>query len=331
MVLSGTDRERMADYLRDRNVNVTSAIAPVSPRFILHDTSVVLSAGQIDRESRNGRGPLGLGVNVFVPRSSGGVLTRPNFYEPRRPTTTEFEKASDVLTRAQREGLMRQVWQATKSNGRQWGLAIALNNLGLSAGEIAKEQQGAVRQLTSNDRVYTAATWTTENICNRYLQGDGSISINDPKMASACNRLRGYFATRNERVKSSVAVEIIQVGARSERGNQNTCDPRNGNIATLPSPVYSDTQYQNTIAAYFRAALMANKFPETTTHFKLDAGLPEAHCDPRCFNVGRMYNSIATILGHPRGTRYGIAPSYGIRGGVNNVWWDNRICRSAPN
>jgi hypothetical protein len=330
--LTAAEREKLTSYLQQQGIGVPPQVSNInSPTFILHDTSVILPNAALERELREGRGPLGLGVNVYVPRSSGAVVARPNFYESRRPTTTEYEKGSDILSRSERESLMRRVWSVTNSNGRSQGLNLALANLRLTPTEQKKEQASAARQLgSSGDKIYTTATWTIEKICDRYNQGDRSISINDSAMNSACDRLSGYFRTRNERVRTSVAVEILQVGARSEKGNQNTCNPRNSNIATLPSPPYSDTQYKNVLNNYLRAALMAGAYPKITTHFALDARLPESHCDPRCFNLTRLYHAISTISGHPRGTSYGITPSYGTSGGSNNLWWDNGTCHGAP-
>ena len=127
------------------------------------------------------------------------------------------------------------------------------------------------------------------------------------------------------------ALQIVQVGARSERGNQNTCSASNGNIATLPTPPYSDNQYNSALALYLRSTLAAGKFPQLTTHFTLDTFDPEGHCDPRCFNLNKLYNAIAATMGHAQGSSYGITPSYGTRSGTNNIWWDDRICHgSAP-
>jgi hypothetical protein len=330
--LTATEREKLTSYLQQQGIDVSPQVSNInSPTFILHDTSVILSSTALERELREGRGPLGLGVNVYVPRSSGAVVARPNFYESRRPTTTEYEKGSDILSRSERESLMRRVWSVTNSSGRSQGLNLALANLRLTPTEQQKEQISAAKQLSSSgNKIYTTATWTIEKICDRYSQGDRSISINDSAMTSACNRLSGYFRTRNERVRNSVSVEILQVGARSAAGNQNTCNPRNSNIATLPNPPYSDTQYKNVLNNYLRAALMAGAYPKITTHFVLDARLPESHCDPRCFNLTRLYHAISTVSGHPRGTSYGLIPSYGTSGGSNNLWWDNGTCHGTP-
>jgi hypothetical protein len=329
-VLSPGERDKISAYLRSRNVSSSSIFNPLTDtRFILHDTSVIMSPIVLDRERQLGRGPLGLGVNAFLPRENATVLARPNFYEPRRPTTTEFEKASDILVKSDRERLLRQAWRSTNGDARHQALDTALANLNLSSSEIAKEQKEAREKLAAaSGRIYTTATWAVEAICTRYNGGDRSIAnpSQEDSLRSACGPLTNYFNIRNSRVKSTVAAEILQVGTRSDKGNQNTCSASNPNIATLPNPPYSDNQYNSITSMYLRAALAAGKFPQMTTHFALDTFDPEGHCDPRCFNLTKLYNEIASVMGHARGSSYGIVPSYGTRSGTNNIWWDDRIC-----
>jgi hypothetical protein len=335
-VLTAGEKEKISAYLRSRNIGINTSVKDLGDtRFILHDTSVAMPPSVLERERNLGRGPLGLGVNAFLPRTDAAVIARPNFYEPRRPTTTEFEKASDVLVRADREVLLRQVWRSTNSDARLQALDTALANLNLTVAEIAKEQQEARSKLAAaSGRIFTTATWAVEAICTRYQSGDRSVlasSSQADSMDDACGTLTNYFKIRNSRVKSSVAAEIVQVGARSARGNQNTCDANNSNIATLPNPAYSDNQYNYALGLYLRAALSAGKFPQTTTHFALDTFDPEAHCDPRCFNLTKLYAAISSVMGHAPGSTYGITPSYGTRLGTHNIWWNDRICHgSAP-
>ncbi len=333
--IAPSERDRIVAYLRSRNLSPSASVnVAADPRFILHDTSVVMSPSVLERERQIGRGPLGLGVNAYLPRESAAVLARPNFYESRRPTTTEFEKASDILVKPVRERLLRQAWNATAGDARRQALDSALANLNLSSSEIAKEQREASAKLAaSSGRIFTTATWSVENICTRYNSGDRSVAApgKEDSLRSACGTLTNYFTIRNSRVRSTVAAEIVQAGVRSESGNQNTCDAGNSNIATFPTPPYSDNQYNYALGLYLRAALAAGKFPQLTTHFALDTFDPEAHCDPRCFNLNKLYNSIASVMGHPRGSSYGIKPSYGMRLGTNNIWWNDRICHgSAP-
>jgi len=54
------------------------------------------------------------------------------------------------------------------------------------------------------------------------MVADRSVAIPNQEEAlrSACAPLSNYFNIRNTRIKSTVAAEIVQVGASSERGNQ---------------------------------------------------------------------------------------------------------------
>jgi hypothetical protein len=306
-VFSVGERDKIAAYLRGRNVNSSPAVNNLpDPRFILHDTSFIMSPSLLDRERRSGRGPLGLGVNAYLPGQDASVVARPNFYEARRPTTTEFEKASDILDRQDREQFLRQAWKSTNDVARRQALDTALANLDLSPAEIAAEKTGAIEKLSATSgRIFTTATWAVEGICSRYNKGDRSVAVpsQENSLSGACNPLGDYFNIRNTRVKS----------------------------AELPNPPYSDNQYNSATSLYLRAALASGKFPQATTHFALDTFDPEAHCDPRCFNLTKLYNSIASVMGHARGSTYGITPSYGTQGGTNNIWWDDNICHgSAP-
>jgi hypothetical protein len=334
-VLTSSERDRISAYLRNQNLSNSSIVNNLpDPRFILHDTSFIMSPSLLDRERRSGRGPLGLGVNAYLPAENATVMARPNFYEPRRPTTTEFEKAGDILDRQDREQLLHQAWKSTNEAARSQALDTALANLDLSSAEIATEQAGANEKLAADSgRIFTTATWAVEAICTRFNGGDRSVAVPTEldSLSSACKPLGEYFKVRNSRVKSAVAVEIIQVGAISDTGNQNTCSASNPNIAILPNPPYSDNQYNSAVALYLRAALAAGKFPQATTHFALDTFAADAHCDPRCFNLTKLYNSIASVMAHAQGSTYGITPSYGTQGGTHNIWWDDNICHgSAP-
>jgi hypothetical protein len=328
--LAPTERTRLENYLRSKNISTTSPfLPPGNPRFILHDTAVILPPARLEQERREGRGPLGLGVSIYAPRGGNAIVARPNFYELRRPTTTEFEKAADVLVQSQRESLFRRIWRSTNSAGRRQGLDLALSSLSLQSDEIAKEQKKAVDQLESSSKIFTTGTWTAETICNIYEGGNKSIALSSD-LGAACGAARNYFNTRNERVNNSVPIEILQVGAKSSSGNQNSCTGSNGNLIPFSNPPYTQIQYDNVVMQYLRATFLAGKYPQTTTHFILDNGLPDGHCDPRCFNVNKMYQSISNVLGHPPGSKYGINPSYGKSSGSNNIWWDNSFCHSSP-
>jgi hypothetical protein len=120
----------------------------------------------------------------------------------------------------------------------------------------------------------------------------------------------------------------VQKGVKKSSGNLNTCDPNNPNIDPLDTPPYSDTQYKSVVGLYLRAALAAGRFPQITTHFVEDAFV-QGHCDPRCFDLTRLYRDIAAAMGHAAGSMYGVTPSYGLKWGSNTIWWSDKICHGA--
>ena len=98
-LISPPERDKISAYLRSRNVSTNAIVnALTDTRFILHDTSVLMSPSTLNRERQIGRGPLGLGVNAFLPRENTTVLARPNFYEARRPTTSVIISRSPSLS-----------------------------------------------------------------------------------------------------------------------------------------------------------------------------------------------------------------------------------------
>lgn len=312
----------------------SSPIASVQgPKFLLHDTSSPVTASAIEEEKRQGRGPLGKGVSAYVPRTGGATIARPDFYETNRPTTTEYEKASDIIKEAPREKEFRQIWQATAPTERTSALDKALDKLGLSATELSSEKKKAQDELNaSSGKIFTSASWAIREICQKIGQvGAKAVALpsKEADLTNSCATLAPYFSTREARVGSLVTVEIVQAGVKSAKGSQNTCDPDNPNIAPIPKPPYSDSQYAEIVKLYLRAALLAGRFPEITTHFQVDA-FEKGHCDPRCFDLQKLYNSIAMALGHGKGSTYGIKPSYGTKWGTNNIWWNNKICGGSP-
>ena len=65
-VLSSSERDKISAYLRSQNLNSSSSMDNLAdPRFILHDTSFIMSPSLLDRERRSGRGPLGL-VSMLI-------------------------------------------------------------------------------------------------------------------------------------------------------------------------------------------------------------------------------------------------------------------------
>ncbi|MFL6285025.1 MAG: hypothetical protein ACJ74Q_17930, partial [Pyrinomonadaceae bacterium] len=305
------------------------------------------------------RGPRGSGVTAYVPSSGAATVTRPEFYEARRPSTTEFEKSIESFEKPEdkklssakkvetwkkrRDDLFRQVWNATQPAKRDEAFNKAIAGMSLSADEIKGEKTGnnlkrsdpdfnpgveAALKAGSTEKVTTSSSWTVEEICNMVTPktvASVAVSGKETELTDACAALSAYFTRRDARVASTVAVEIVQPGVKKGATNENTCNPKNPDIAPLSNPPYSADQYKSLVQLYLRAAYRAGTFPEVTTHFVVDSFIG-GHCDPRCFDLNYLYDSIAGALGHGKGSTYGVKPNYGRSSGTHTVWWDDGIC-----
>lgn len=337
----------------------TPLASPLGGRFLLHDTSASVGAAAIQAQQMKGRGPLGSGVSAYVPAQGDATITRPDFFEARRPSTTEFEKnvesfaqpadaklsssAKINVWKKRRDDLFRQVWNATQPTKRDASFDKALAGSNLTATEIQEERTGnnkkksdpdfnpgveAVLKAGSTEKATTSTSWTVEEICKLVSSATvGAIAVagKEKELTDACVALSGYFTERDLRVSSTVPVEIVQPGVKKGAKNQNTCDPANPDIVPLSNPPYSADQYKDIALLYLRACRIAGMFPEITTHFAVD-GFVEGHCDPRCFNLEQLYDTIAVPMGHGKGSTYGIKPSYGRVWKTHNVWWHDDIC-----
>jgi hypothetical protein len=323
-------------------------------RLILHDTSGGGNAAEITHELRENRGPLGKGVTAWAPRNEGATLTRP-FFETFRPTTTEWEKGLDAfktpeeiaqgknvsgqVLKDRRDPLVRKAWAAADAATQQKWMNLALGGEGLTAAELKKETEGwsekkegkwihhpgALTQLDAKKgkhQMFTSALWAADLLCfaSRYQDPDPPWDA----IREACKPLDAYFDLRNEQVSTTNTVEISQPGATAEgakAGHQATCSVNNKFNQKFQTPSYSDTQYNSARDLYLRATAQTGVYPYITTHKAVDETYG-GHCDPRCFNLGRLYNDIAAVLGHKADeSLYGIIPTYGPGRGTA-VWWD---------
>jgi hypothetical protein len=358
--LSEADKSTIQERLKKAKMETGSIIVGVTgAKFVLHDTSSLVSASTIKHKAEVGRGPLGSGVSAYVPKSSPATISRPNFYEERRPTTTEYEKAIDKFSKAgderlkseekakawkdRRDAAFRKIWSLTQPAQRTAILDQALAQKNLSSDEIQGEKTGNkkprgdadfnpgaenVLKARSTETMTTSSSWAIEDICKQVTAGKAAAIAapgGEAELTTTCRGLSDYFKERQARVMSVTAVEIVQPGVKAGAKSQDTCNPKNPDIAPLDTPPYSTTQYESIRDLYLRAAFQAASFPEITTHFAVDAFI-QGHCDPRCFDLGNLYQMIATTLGHAGGSTYGVLPSYGTRWGTNNVWWDDTIC-----
>jgi hypothetical protein len=357
--LAAAEKNIITEHLAKAKVATGTPLAdPKGTTFVLHDPSGAITGARMKKEVAEGRGPLGMGVAAWIPRTGSAAIARPNFYETRRPTTTEYEKAlksfekpgDEKLTKVKekkaawtkrRDDLFRQVWNAATSAAQATALDDALAGQGLTDREI-KEQKvgnkktgeervaGAENELKvgSPEKIMTAGSWAVAALCERAgTEGAEAIGAADKvaELKAGCELLTPYYEERNKRVGSIVPIEISQVGIKSDTGDRDTCNPENPNALPIPEPPYTEDQYANVRTVYLRAALIAGTFPTITTHYAIDVGIGD-HCDPRCFDLGHLYDTIAATLGHGRGSTYGITPSYGRKSGTNNLWWDETVC-----
>ena len=334
--LTEGDKKAIAAFLKLAPGTSTSPLVSIKgPEFLLHDTGAPVGAPGIAKNVAEGRGPLGGGVTAFAPRTGDAVMTRPGFFEGKRPTTTEFEKTSDLMDKGTRERLLRQVWNAVTATTQNDALTSALAATGTTPKEQAEEKKNASAQLASgsSDLVTSTALWAVTAICEK-VKASSAKAVAAPgkeaDLTAGCAGLAVFLATRAQRIASLVTVEIVQEsGIKDPNKGKNACDPNSKNLVPLPSPAYTDDQYQAVVKLYLRAALAAGAFPRITTHFAVDAFV-QGHCDPRCFNLSRLYNMIATPLGHVVSSQYGDMPSFGTRYGKDNIWWSDRICAGKP-
>jgi len=345
--LTASDRSLIAGILETAGIPAVSPLASVRGTvFLIHDTSVSISDAGIQNRANASVGPRGQGVSAWVPVSGDATISRPDFFNRKRPSTSEYEKASDIISQGRRESLSGDILNAAQPSLVTSTVKEALAGTGLPNETVEKIEAGVEAfkggtRMGLEDGTKSTVAWAVELICmfenyRDYLSGfpgigdaipPAALAGKEEELGVACDQLADYFLTADTRIRNTVAVELIQVG--HEGDNENTCDPDNPDMETFPNPPYSESQYQNLVSIYLRAALAAGRFPETVTHFSSDA-FHQGHCDPRCFDLQKFYDAIARRVGHAAGSTYGAAPVYGRVYGVHNVWWHDRICHGPP-
>jgi hypothetical protein len=312
------------------------------------------------------RGPKGIGVETFVSRAGRVTILRP-FFDPRRPTATVYEKAADILPESARNREIRQVWRATDKSIAQEALRSAIAGMNLnetslirgatlwldSPSEQAFEKLKA-KSTVSLDGGKTTGIWAISRICDAALSdGDRASRMASSRqtattLINSCQKLNSVLKETRKRVASSVHVEIVQARGSecmvsdSQVKGYNTNVPDSSKIAensvvplqTWERPAYTDEQYQKVSLLYLLAALEAGQFPEITTHYWVDQGKfgkIGTHCDPRGFDLSRLYQTISDTLLHPFDTIYGIQPQYGLHPEQgDNVWWSEAALGGLP-
>ncbi|MDJ0585772.1 hypothetical protein, partial [Microcystis sp. M49636_WE2] len=297
--LDELEKQKIAEFLQIAPPE-TELTLDRAPLFILHDTAWSMTAGNIEEQKKYARGPMKLGPNVYIPRKPNSrdrdildSIARP-FFERHRPTATFYEQAAEMLPADTRDQLVRQLWQLTPETIRVKGFALALAGVPLStrsAPELEKRariwlntpSEAVFRRLVKEyptnyfDGAKSTALWATEAICQQ---------LSHPN----CDRLQPVFAERNRRVISSVNIELVQAPGSH-------CLTK-GRLQPLPG--YSDFQYQQTAKYYLLAALQTGQLPQIVSHFAVDSFLINQgkypHCDPRGFDLQRLYNLISQAL-----------------------------------
>ena len=320
--LSEQEKKRISKLVKEAIPSGPLVAFAEGPRFVLHDTASLVSSKRLEELKKLGRGPLGEAAAAYVPVSGEATIARPVFFEEKRPTASEYEKASEIISQTEREKAFREVWQATKPSERQPALDRALAGLGLTEKEIKKEQKEAKSQLNaSSGKIFTTASWAVGEICKNVASKGApamaASSKTEAQLTGACATLKPYYQARRSRVSSEVNIEIIQQAGSDCRTT--------GKILPLPKPAYSEDQYKSLVKLYLRAALQAGRYPEITTHFWVDRDV-RGHCDPRCFDLMHLYDLIAAALGHGKGSTYGLKPIYGTKWGSANIWWNDTAC-----
>ncbi|HEY4056173.1 MAG TPA: hypothetical protein VGM39_06165 [Kofleriaceae bacterium] len=296
--LSDADKATIRSLLAGQTINPGNI---PDAMYVLHDTSGATSNSYMQQQADTSRGPLADGPAAYI--SADKVFYARPFFDLWRPTSTLYERGKDVMdeTIATRHG--RALWAKVSSADRTAAMAGVLDPLNLTMAERAMETSSASSQLAGDgDRLFTTATWTVDALCEGDYASDAE-----------CTALQAVTDARQDRISRSVNVEIGQIAGA-------------GCAATgAPMQPYSAKVYDNAANLYLQTALIAGFYPETTTHFSIDKAF-RGHCDPRCFDLGRFYSTVATKLGADAGTRYGFAPKYGTTWGTDNVWWSTSVC-----
>lgn len=285
--------------------------------FVIHDTAGATSESYMRDQAQKGRGPLGAGPQVWIAKTAATFVGRP-FFDAARPSATVYEKVGEMLEAAEIASLGRALWAGVTSDDRDNALTNVLAELAesfpgeahrMTPSEIMDEVLAARELLEAADgKLYTTAMWTVQ-----FLLEEGKIGNLDGEQAAT---LQSYYDARDERIGASLNVEIAQIAGSN-------C------LTGEPLQPYSDAIYENIATTYLQSALVAGFYPETTTHFAIDAA-HRGHCDPRCFELDYFYSVVAEQMGHPKGTRYGDAAKYGTVYGQHNVWWDEGVCGGVP-
>ena len=353
--LSDADKSKIIDTFKPSSTSGQVGASMKDARFVLHDTgkrptgkgktSVEKAAdlekteqARIAEHRKVGGTPAGEGPSSYVTSAGTPEVAHPRFLEADRPTATEFERGNDLMDKKSRETGLQKVWALTDSKEQATALSTYLSRFStLSTKEVASETSIGMKRLDSGQTTPTndpkpVPGWTTAQgavgvICTKIAAGSGSgiaVKGKEKELETACGGLSALFTTRRERISSSTNVEISR-----EEGSDCSTDPKKAK----PFDPYPAADYTAVAKLYLLAALEIGQFPEITTHFFLDKPpitKTMNRCDPRCWDLGRLYATIASILGHPSGTTYGVDFIPGTAWGTSTIWWFDPVCGAKP-
>jgi hypothetical protein len=311
-----------------------ASAAGLEPKFVLHDTDSSMTVKEHFKPKAGKEGPQGAGWVAGVPHPKlepkkdpelDPVVTR-DFFEPKRPTTTGFEKGEDIIGERTRERFSQEIWKASAPSVHGPAVDAALADTGLSTQDADEIKKATTTFLDKGgtpkvDGVKTTVAWTSVEICKRVsAEGADNIADSDPKKHKAA------MATLDAKCKDKDFAKWIESRKRiGERVNVEIAQIGEGKA--LPDPPYGPTQYEGVANLYLKAALAALRWPSITTHRWEDRDIPGGHDDPRCFDLDNLYDVIATKMSHPAGTIYGLVPKYGGAGDADaNISWTAGQC-----
>ncbi|MFN9174074.1 MAG: hypothetical protein ACK58N_06035 [Synechocystis sp.] len=334
---------------------------PEAPRIILHDTAGELSREELENRPKYTETPLGDGIAAYVPREGPLIFTRTVLFTPYRPTAAAYEKGLDFATEDQRDQSLRKVWQAANPQAIQQSIQAVVGKLKDPPPDLAN--RAAIWFKLGSNRAYmreyarsphaldggkTTAIWAIANLCQTVLSDPSQLKqaaapARQSQLQQACATVNPQLQASQQRLASSMNIELVQKegsdcfvsDAEVQAYNQIADDAHkiaSGQaipLETYDRQAYTDSQYEALTQLYLWAAIYAGRFPEIVTHFWLDQGNGKVigtHCDPRGFNLNRLYREIALVLDHPTETQYGAPPQYGRNPDQgDNVWWSEQI------
>jgi len=354
--LSDADKSKIKDAFTLSSASAGVGASLKNARFVLHDTGLrptgkgktaADKAADLERKERariaehrkSGGTPVGEGPSSYVTGAGTPEIAHPHFFEADRPTATEFERGNDLMDKMSREAGMQKVWEFTDPKEQDASISTYLSRFSsLSTKDIASETAKAKTNLDSSQStpnndpgkpaVLTTAQGAVSVICSKIAAAGSGAGVavkgKEKDLEAACAGLSALFTTRKERIGSSTNVEIS-----AEQGSDCSTDRKKA----IPFDPYPAADYSAVAKLYLLAALEIGLFPEITTHFFLDKDpitKKMNRCDPRCWDLGRLYSTIASILGHPSGTTYGVDFIPGTTWGTSTIWWFDPVCGAKP-